>query len=180
MKAKFWRGGRGEGGRSLPTPTPYSPVFFTIYLANSGECTINAMLSCNCARRPAATLNASPPSLPYLQSPPPSRASLNLHSSNKLATSPLQPYEPTCGNSLLEPGEECDDDSPCCNPNTCKLVPKARCSQGPGWALSPLHRKAANWTAEVNTAEGWRGQCCSDECQFMASTTICKVQFMNE
>ncbi|CAN0014072.1 unnamed protein product, partial [Hapterophycus canaliculatus] len=43
----------------------------------------------------------------------------------------IQPYEPTCGNRILEPGEECDDDSPCCNPDQCRLVSNARCSPGP-------------------------------------------------
>ncbi|CAM9327073.1 unnamed protein product, partial [Choristocarpus tenellus] len=46
---------------------------------------------------------------------------------------PLNPnckdYESACGNRVIEPGEECDDESPCCNPDTCTLVPNARCSR---------------------------------------------------
>ena len=37
----------------------------------------------------------------------------------------------TCGNGLLEPGEDCDDNSGCCDPVTCKLKAGAMCSPGP-------------------------------------------------
>ncbi|CAN0270056.1 unnamed protein product, partial [Discosporangium mesarthrocarpum] len=71
----------------------------------------------------------------------------------------LQDYVSTCGNGVEEPGEECDDHSPCCDPATCMLVPNARCSQGNGWM----------------TSLGWVGQCCSETCQFLSSTTLCEV-----
>ncbi|CAM9756330.1 unnamed protein product, partial [Sphacelaria rigidula] len=78
-----------------------------------------------------------------------------------------QDYEPTCGNGSLEPGEDCDDDSPCCNPDTCELVPNARCSQGPEWA---------QWSSGSRTAaENWQAQCCTSDCQFVSSSTLCKV-----
>lgn len=37
---------------------------------------------------------------------------------------------PTCGNGILEPGEDCDDNSGCCNPVTCKLKASSMCSPG--------------------------------------------------
>ena len=43
---------------------------------------------------------------------------------------------PICGNSFVEPGEECDCglkdhcDNPCCNPETCTLFPNATCATG--------------------------------------------------
>ncbi|CAN0580747.1 unnamed protein product [Ectocarpus sp. 12 AP-2014] len=73
----------------------------------------------------------------------------------------FQPYEPTCGNGILEPGEDCDDDSPCCRPNRCKLVPNAKCSPGANPAV---------------VAHGdWTGQCCTVDCQFLSSATLCRV-----
>jgi hypothetical protein len=35
-----------------------------------------------------------------------------------------------CGNGLLEPGEECDDNTGCCNRATCKLRAGAMCTPG--------------------------------------------------
>lgn len=83
---------------------------------------------------------------------------------------PQQPYEPTCGNDQVEPGEECDDSSPCCEPSTCKLVPNAKCSKGPGWATA--YPELSNGT--VVTGD-WVGQCCSDDCHFLSSATMCTV-----
>lgn len=37
---------------------------------------------------------------------------------------------PACGNGVLEPGEECDDNSGCCDPKTCKLRAGAMCTPG--------------------------------------------------
>ena len=43
---------------------------------------------------------------------------------------------PTCGNSFVEAGEECDCglkdhcDNPCCNPETCTLFANATCATG--------------------------------------------------
>lgn len=45
----------------------------------------------------------------------------------------------TCGNSIVEDGEDCDcgtieechDQDPCCDPITCKLVKDAECASGP-------------------------------------------------
>lgn len=36
----------------------------------------------------------------------------------------------TCGNGILEPGEDCDDKTACCNPTTCKFAAGASCSPG--------------------------------------------------
>ncbi len=36
----------------------------------------------------------------------------------------------TCGNGLLEPGEECDDNTGCCDRTTCKLRAGAMCTPG--------------------------------------------------
>ena len=34
----------------------------------------------------------------------------------------IQPWTSTCGNDILEPGEDCDDRTGCCDRNTCRLV----------------------------------------------------------
>ncbi|CAM9902169.1 unnamed protein product, partial [Ectocarpus fasciculatus] len=86
----------------------------------------------------------------------------------------FQPYEPTCGNGVVEPGEDCDDDSPCCRPNQCKLVPNARCSPGASWwKFRPTSNNSANPTGAAHGE--WMGQCCTDDCQFMSSATLCEV-----
>ncbi|CAM9671087.1 unnamed protein product, partial [Ectocarpus sp. 12 AP-2014] len=86
----------------------------------------------------------------------------------------FQPYEPTCGNGILEPGEDCDDDSPCCRPNQCKLVPNARCSPGSSWWKSrPTNNSSAN--PAVVAHGDWMGQCCTVDCQFLSSATLCRV-----
>lgn len=37
---------------------------------------------------------------------------------------------PTCGNGIMEPGEDCDDNSGCCDPVTCKLKASSMCTPG--------------------------------------------------
>lgn len=82
----------------------------------------------------------------------------------------VQPYEPTCGNRVVEPGEECDDDSPCCDAARCKLAPGARCSRGEPWRW-----KGGAGSLVGGDGGGWTGQCCSSECQFLSSATLCEV-----
>lgn len=89
---------------------------------------------------------------------------------------PPQPFTPTCGNGIVEPGEECDDDSPCCMPDACRLVPNAKCSQGPLWAEDDWSRMNGTSVGADRFGEGWTGQCCSEECQFLSSATLCQVR----
>lgn len=58
---------------------------------------------------------------------------------------------PECGNGVLEPGEECDDTSGCCDLKTCKLARKAMCTPG----LDPA--------------------CCTADCKFLPTSTGCNV-----
>ncbi|CAI9595786.1 unnamed protein product [Staurois parvus] len=48
--------------------------------------------------------------------------------------SPDESYSaPSCGNKLVDPGEECDcgnEKDPCCQPGTCKLRSGAQCAYG--------------------------------------------------
>lgn len=39
-------------------------------------------------------------------------------------------WRSTCGNGIIEPGEDCDDTTNCCDRTTCKLVGGATCSPG--------------------------------------------------
>ena len=59
----------------------------------------------------------------------------------------LSPYHPVCGNSIVEPGEQCDDSSACCTPQ-CMLAAGAQCSSSPSC-------------------------CLLDTCQYAPSTTLC-------
>ena len=56
----------------------------------------------------------------------------------------------TCGDGALDPGEECDDGTKCCDQSTCRLAPNARCS--------PLSGSA---------------ECCDDECGFQIAEVSC-------
>lgn len=55
---------------------------------------------------------------------------------------------PTCGNSFVEAGEECDCglkdhcDNPCCNPETCTLFANATCATGDCCDFSTCQPKA--------------------------------------
>lgn len=39
-------------------------------------------------------------------------------------------WRSTCGNGVIEPGEDCDDTTGCCDRTTCRLVAGATCSPG--------------------------------------------------
>ncbi|KAK7011124.1 Disintegrin and metalloproteinase domain-containing protein 12 [Biomphalaria glabrata] len=66
----------------------------------------------------------------------------------------LTEFKQTCGNNIIERGEECDCGNteecqakdPCCDPNTCLLQPWAQCRSGP---------------------------CCSN-CSFLSTTHLCR------
>ena len=61
-----------------------------------------------------------------------------------------------CGNRILEPGEDCDDSSACCNQATCKLATNAKCSPG----IDP--------------------HCCTSSCKFLPTTTSCDLAGGND
>ncbi|KAA0202337.1 hypothetical protein HAZT_HAZT000418 [Hyalella azteca] len=56
---------------------------------------------------------------------------------------------PVCGNSFVEPGEQCDCglpqhcDNPCCDPHTCQLYSNATCATGQCCDLQTCHPKEA-------------------------------------
>ena len=58
---------------------------------------------------------------------------------------------PRCGNGVIEPGEDCDDTTPCCNSATCKLAVGAKCTPG----ISP--------------------DCCTSGCNFRPTYVACSV-----
>jgi hypothetical protein len=64
-------------------------------------------------------------------------------------------YVSKCGNGIVEDGEQCDDDSDCCDQRTCLLGVGMQCSPGP------------------NAVDG-DSQCCQN-CRFLPSTEKCNV-----
>jgi len=60
------------------------------------------------------------------------------------------PFTSSCGNGQLEPGEDCDDTTPCCN--NCKLAANAMCS----YRTAPY--------------------CCDVNCNYKPSYTACVAQ----
>ncbi|VEN64440.1 unnamed protein product [Callosobruchus maculatus] len=82
----------------------------------------------------------------------------------------------TCGNSIVEEGEDCDCGSidnchnvdPCCDPITCKLTKEARCASGPcceGCQLKEkgvICREASNECDLPEQCSGDTGECPAD------------------
>eukprot|EP00127_Corallochytrium_limacisporum_P006963 Clim_evm17s239 gene=Clim_evmTU17s239 len=64
-------------------------------------------------------------------------------------------FQPECGNGVVEHGEECDDDSACCDQSLCVLAEEAQCSS------------SVTWT-------DFEAECCNfDTCQFRLPDTSC-------
>lgn len=98
-----------------------------------------------------------------------------------------------CGNGVLEPGEECDDSSGCCNRRTCKLRAGAMCT--PGTYISCSHpRRSRRQEAEKGDDQPTRSnplavwphpfcphptgldeQCCTASCTYHPSFVGCNV-----
>nr|CAD7266371.1 unnamed protein product [Timema shepardi] len=82
----------------------------------------------------------------------------------------------TCGNSIVEEGEDCDcgtidechELDPCCDPITCKLTKEAECASGPCCnncrleARGVVCRDAANECDLAEHCSGENGQCPQD------------------
>ncbi|KAF4518677.1 hypothetical protein B566_EDAN002711 [Ephemera danica] len=82
----------------------------------------------------------------------------------------------TCGNSIVEEGEDCDCGTieecqkldPCCDPFTCKLTNEAECASGPCCNNCRLRQKGIVCREQTNecdlpeVCDGLNGQCPSD------------------
>jgi len=104
---------------------------------------------------------------------------VNLGLMGSMAPFCLTPFVASCGNGVVEPGEECDDTSACCgspsSSNACKLTSGSQCS-GETPCCTQCKFKPSSTTCMGGSGLCQNGFCAASSCQGYSSLSYCGVE----
>jgi len=80
-------------------------------------------------------------------------------------------YGATCGNNIVEPGEDCDDNSGCCDQTTCRLKSTSQCTGNTECCQS------CKYTASSASCKSGAGYCSNGKCVDSSCTAFSNLKF---
>lgn len=90
-----------------------------------------------------------------------------------LRNKPIKLFDsPTCGNGIVEPGEQCDCglpetcDNSCCDPNSCMLHSNASCATGECCDLTTCHPRSSGYECRGSNGECDLPEFCTGESEY--------------
>lgn len=105
----------------------------------------------------------------------------SMGSTRQYFTEYFKPWTATCGNGILEPGEDCDDSSGCCDLRTCLIVSGGQCTPGKGNSNPCCNAATCLYRSTYYGCPGGSsycnaGECTADGCTKYSNTAQCPNQ----